>query len=146
MEASADLRLIRAFLATYEAANDANKPGILKDIQNAISAMQANLQGLMLGLHIKDAATQAKVTAIAGILLLEVESLAELVPLVQGEGTGARGRSAAAARVAMRRNHSLSASEFVRSYNATMTEKTGRAELDRVTGGLQLHGGSAGVE
>ena len=44
--------------------------------------MQANLQGLLPALHIQDAATQAKITAVVGIVLSEVQSLAAIVPLV----------------------------------------------------------------
>jgi hypothetical protein len=33
----------------------------------------------------------------------------------------------------------LTASEFVTSYNATLTAKTGNVELDRATSGLQIH-------
>ena len=47
-----------------------------------------------------------------------------------------------AAKSAARMGHPqipLTASEFVRSYNATLTAKTGNAELDRVTAGLQIH-------
>jgi len=46
----------------------------------------------------------------------------------------------------------LSASEFISSFNATLTAKTGNADLDRVSAGLQIHGhgkiarwGSAGM-
>ncbi len=33
----------------------------------------------------------------------------------------------------------LTANEFVASYNATMTAKTGNAELDHATAGLRIH-------
>ena len=33
----------------------------------------------------------------------------------------------------------LTASEFVNSYNATLTAKTGNAALDRATAGLKIH-------
>jgi len=134
-EVGGDLRLIQRLIGAYESADQKAKYGIVNQIQSAIQAAQENLQGLMLGLHIKDGATQAKVTAIVGILLAEVQSLAAILPVVQGQGTGHRAQG-----VAVRVKKPLSASEFVKSYNASMTEKTGRAELDRVSGGLQLHG------
>ena len=40
----------------------------------------------------------------------------------------------------MRVKKPLSASAFVKSYNATMTAKTGSTEVDRVSDGLQLQG------
>lgn len=131
-QAGADLQLIESLIAAYEKADDAAKPGILNQIQSAIGAVEGNLQGLMPALHIKDAATQAKVTAVVGLVLAEVESLAAVVPLVQGQG-----------RAAALRAHSvmvpLSANEFVKSYNATMTAKTGNAALDKAAAGLQIH-------
>jgi hypothetical protein len=33
----------------------------------------------------------------------------------------------------------LTASEFVSSYNSTMTAKTGNAELDHATAGMKIH-------
>ena len=142
-QAGADLQLIGALLAAYDKADAAAKPGILNQIQSAIGAVQGNLQGLLMGLHIKDAATQSKISAVVGILLSEVQSLAAVLPTVQGEAKAAGLRPAdSRGRLSP---HSvlpkapLSASEFVRSYNATLTAKTGSAELDRVTGGLQIH-------
>lgn len=139
-QAGADLQLIESLIAAYQKADDAAKPGILNQIQSAIGAVEGNLQGLMPALHIKDAATQAKVTAVVGLVLAEVESLAAVVPLVQGNAQGKiptlAGKSAA------RMGHPqvpLSANEFVKSYNATMTAKTGNAALDKATAGLQIH-------
>jgi len=160
-EVGGDLRLILSLIAAYESADQKAKPGILSQIQNAIQAAQENLQGVTQGLHIKDGATQARVAAIVGVLLAEVQSLAAILPVIegqaQGQRSGARGQGAEArvqntgtggheAEVPFKRP--LSASEFVKSYNAIMTTKTGRAELDQVSSGLQLHSKevSAGVE
>ena len=41
----------------------------------------------MPALHIKDAATQAKITAVVGIVLSEVQSLAAIVPLVSASAS-----------------------------------------------------------
>ena len=140
-QAGADLQLIESLIAAYQKADEAAKPGILNQIQSAIGAAEGNLQGLMPALHIKDAATQAKVTAVVGLVLAEVESLAAVVPLVQGQGpaaalraAGSRGRLSPHSVVVP-----LTANEFVKSYNATMTAKTGNAALDKATAGLQIH-------
>ena len=134
-EVGADLTLVQALLGAYESADQNAKQRILNQIESAIQAAQENLQGLMLGLHIKDESTRVKVTAIVGILLAEVQALAEILPVVQGQGAGTRGRAAA-----MRRKKPMSAGEFSNSYNAIITAKTGRAELDDVSGGLKLRG------
>lgn len=149
-QAGSDLQLIQSLIAAYDKADATAKPGILSQIQSSLNAVQANLQGLLPALHIKDAATQTKLTAVVGILLSEVQSLAAVVPVVQEQGAGARGQGSVAVRpsVASKAAGSnaggtgqipLSAREFVKSYNATLTAKTGNAALDKATSGLQIH-------
>lgn len=150
-QAGANLQLIQALIAAYDKADAAARPGILNQIQSAIGAVQGNLQGLLMGLHIKDAATQTKITAVVGIVLSEVQSLAAVVPILQGSGGSGQvleangqgpGLPQASLRAQVLDRHEmvpLTASEFVKSYNATLTAKTGNADLDRVTGALQIH-------
>jgi len=137
-QAGADLQLVQSLITAYEKADAATQPGILNQIESAISATQANLQGLLPALHIQDAATQAKVTAVIGIVLSEVESLAAVVPLVKNTSSAAA-KAAGAGHPSGPVRAPLSASEFVNSYNATMTAKTGNAALDRATAGLKIH-------
>jgi hypothetical protein len=159
-QAGADLQLIQALIAAYEKADAASKPGILNQIQSAIAAVEANLEGLLPALHIKDTATQTKITAVVGMLLAEVQSLAAVVEAVQGSGASGQGSDktltakassgqAPAAQSAETRvgqpqvklhtKAPLTAREFVESYNATLTAKTGNAELDRATAGFEIH-------
>ncbi len=84
-QAGADLQLIQSLIAAYQKADATAKPGILNQIQTAINAVQANCKGCLPALHIKDAATQAKITAVVGIVLSEVQSLAAIVPLGERE-------------------------------------------------------------
>lgn len=135
-QAGAGLQLIQSLIAAYQKADESAKPGILNQIQSAIEAVQATLQGLLPALHIQDAATQAKITAVVGIVLSEVQSLAAIVPLVNPKSSPTM--MAQAARQA-KKQVPLSASEFVSSYNATLTAKTGNADLDRATAGMQIH-------
>lgn len=135
-QAGADLQLIQSLIAAYQKADAASKPGILSQIQNAINTVQGNLQGLLPALHIKDAATQTKITAVVGILLSEVQSLAAIVPLVN---PNASVRMMATAAAQAKKQPPLTAREFVNSYNATLTAKTGNADLDRATAGLRIH-------
>jgi hypothetical protein len=135
-QAGADLQLIRSLITEYEKANAAAKPGILNQIQTAVNSVEANLNGLLLAVHIKDTATQAKITAVVGLVLAEVQSLAALLPLVNANSSPQM--MAMAARQA-KKQPALTAGDFVASYNATITAKTGNAELDRATAGLQIH-------
>jgi nucleoid-associated protein YgaU len=101
-----------------------------------MDAVQSDLNSLLPALHIKDAATQAKIAAVIGILLSEVESVAAIVPLVNA---GASPRITALGAKRVNKRPPLTAREFVDSYNATMTAKTGNAELDHATGGMRIH-------
>jgi hypothetical protein len=100
---------------------------------------------------------------VVGIVLAEVESLAAVVSEAKGQGTGnlASGSGLLASggvnaqALQERQNlsagsgqavgHSgavkapLTAREFAASYNATLKAKTGNAELDRATAGLEIH-------
>lgn len=137
-QAGADLELVRALIAAYQKADAAAKPGILNQIESAILAAQGNLQGVLPALHIKDTATQTKITAVVGIVLVEVQSLAAVVPVVSAQSQNSHPVANHATRVGHPRAL-LSANEFVKSYNAALTAKTGNAELDRVTEGLSIH-------
>jgi len=135
-QATADLQLMQSLITQYQKADATAQPGILNQIQAALSAVQSNLSSLLPALHIKDAATQAKVTALVGILISEVESVAAIVPAVNPAA------SPAMMQMAARQSHKrppLPASEFVSSYNAVMTARTGNHELDRATIGLRIH-------
>ncbi len=151
-QAGADLQLIASLMAAYQKADASTQAGILNQIESAINAVQGNLQGLLPALHIKDAATQAKITAVIGIVLSEVQSLAAIVPIVKAGGAPAASVIQAAgdslhpvAKDATRVGQPqsvkapLSASQFMDSFNATLTAKTGNADLDRAAAGLEIH-------
>jgi hypothetical protein len=135
-QAGADLQLMQSLIAQYQKADAAARPGLLNQIQAAMSTVQSTLNGLLPALHIKDAATQAKITAVVGILLSEVESVAAIVPLVNASASP--GMMTLAARQ-VKKQPPLTAGEFVASYNATMTAKTGNAELDHAAAGMRIH-------
>jgi hypothetical protein len=134
-QAAADLQLIQALIEAYEKADESAKAGILNQVQTAIGSVQGNLQGLLPALHIQNQATQTKISAVVGIVLSEVQSLAAIVPLVSTAASPMKIARAAGARKAL----PLTANEFVSSFNSTLTAKTGNVELDRAAAGLQIH-------
>src|ERR1700678_2074436 len=67
-QAGTDLRLLQSLIQQYQEADVGAKPGLLSQIQIAMTAVQATLNGLLTTAHIKDAATQAKVTAVVGVV------------------------------------------------------------------------------
>jgi hypothetical protein len=135
-QAGADLQLMQSLITQYQKADTSAQPGLLSQIQVAMDAVQSDLNSLLPALHIKDAATQAKIAAVIGILLSEVESVAAIVPLVNA---CASPRITALGAKRVNKRPPLTAREFVDSYNATMTAKTGNAELDHATGGMRIH-------
>lgn len=135
-EAGTDLQLMQSLIAQYQKADAAAQPGLLTQIQTAINAVQTSLNSVLPSLHIKDTATQTKIAAVIGILLSEVDSIAAIVPLVSA---GASPGMMALAAKQTNRQPPLSAREFVDSYNATITAKTGNAGLDHATEGMRIH-------
>jgi hypothetical protein len=135
-QAGADLQLLQSLIAAYQKADAAAQPGILNQIQAAINAAQSTLNGLLPALHIKDAATQTKITAVVGIVLSEIQSLAAIVPLADAS---AAPETVVMAAKQLKKQPPLTASEFVASYNATLTAKTGNADLDHATAGMKIH-------
>lgn len=135
-QAEADLQVLESLITQYEKADGAAQPGLLNQIQAALSSVQSNLNGLLPASHIEDAAAEAKVSAVIGILISEVDSMAAIIPRVSA-GPSAAFRSSNRPRVS---EHALlTADQFVSGYNATMAAKTGNAELDRATSGLKIH-------
>ncbi len=135
-QAGADLQLMQSLITAYQKADASAQPGLLSQIQAALSAVQLTLNGLLPALQIKDTATQAKLTAVIAIVLSEVQSMAAIVPLVNSSASPAM--MTMAARQAQKQP-TLTASQFVSSYNATMTAKTGNVDLDHAASGLRIH-------
>jgi hypothetical protein len=135
-QAGADLQLMQSLIAQYQKADAEAQPGLLNQIQAAMSAVQGTLNGLLPALHIQDPATQTKIIAVVGMLLSEVQSMAAIVPLVSGSASPAMMTMATKQ---VKKQPPLTASEFVSSYNATITAKTGNADLDRAASGLRIH-------
>jgi hypothetical protein len=135
-QAGADLQLMQSLIAEYQKADASAQPGLLNQIESAMSEVQTTLTSLLPALHIKDATTQAKIAAVIGVLLSEVQSVAAIVPLVS---VSASPEMVTMAAKQVKKQSPLTANEFVSSYNAIMTAKTGEAELDRATAGMKIH-------
>lgn len=135
-QAQADLQLISSLITQYQSATDATtKASLLTKIQAAITATQANLSGILPALHISDPATQAKVSAVIGLILSEVQSLAAVVPLVSAAASLSEKASATKA---LKVKPPLSAAAFTKSFNATISAKTGNVVLDKATAAAKI--------
>jgi hypothetical protein len=128
---------LNTLITQYQQATDAaTQTSLLAKIQTAIASVRSNLSGLLAALHISDAATQSKVTAVIGLILAEVQSLEAIIPLVHSGSVA----QASAALKAGKVKPPLTAGEFRASYNTIMTAKTGSATLDSATAKCKLHG------
>jgi hypothetical protein len=137
-QAQTDLQLINTLITQYQQATDAaTQTSLVAKIQTAIASVQSDLSGLLAALHIFDAATQSKVTAVIGLILAEVQSLEAILPLVHSGASVAR---ASAALKAGKVKPPLTAGEFRASYNTIMAAKTGNATLDGAAARFKLHG------
>jgi hypothetical protein len=132
-QVGADLQLLQSLIAQYQKAGAAAQPGLLNQINAALTAEQSSLSSILPALHIKDADTQAKVTAVLQLLISEVQSMAAMVPSMSS------GSPAMRTATAVKNQAPLSAGEFVKSYNATMTARTGSVSLDQATARLKVH-------
>ena len=137
-QAEADLELLRSLIAEYQEADAAEQANVLGQIQSELTGVQLNLKELLPAVHIEDAATQAKVTALVGVVLSEVQAMAAILPAGNAEKDGAAGMVT----IFGARNNDmkpLKAQEFASSYNAIMKARSGNVELDHVAAGLEIH-------
>jgi hypothetical protein len=86
-QATADLTQVASLIDQYNAAEATAKPGILTEIQTMLSTITANLQTLLPSIHVTDASTQAKITAIINLISGEMTALIGLVPAISGKVT-----------------------------------------------------------
>jgi len=124
---SADLTLVRTLLEQYNKAAAADKPGFLHRLQDALQAVNGDLGTLLPALHISNPETQAKVTAMVGLVVAEVSAIAALVSAAQGKTSIARGTPKV-----------LDAKSFSAAYKTIVQAPTGYAPLDRATAALVL--------
>ncbi len=124
---SADLAIVQNLLTQYNTAAAADKPGFLNKLNDALQVVSSDLGTLLPALHITNPQTQAKVTAIVGLVEAEIRSIEALVATAQGKTTFARGTLKA-----------LDAKEFKKAYKTVLKAPTGYAPLDQATTALGL--------
>jgi hypothetical protein len=86
-EAGKDLTLMQTLYNQYRANPD---NGTLQKIENVIGDINQNLQALLQGAHVNDAALSARVTAAVNLILTTVNSFAQLIPQTAAPAASAR--------------------------------------------------------
>lgn len=121
---NADSSLVATLLQDYKDASAAAKPDLLSQLDAAALQTSKDLQTILGVIHVGDAATQTKISALVSFVIGEAEALASIIPAAQGK-TAARARVAAAP--------PMQAKDFKKHFNAIMKAPTGNAALDAVS-------------
>jgi len=124
---TSDLTLVGQMIDQYNAAAAADQPTILAKIDDVLKTIQGNLNAILPGLHIVDAAVQAKVEAVVGAVIAEVETLKGFIPVLQG--------TVAISSIA---HIPLTGRQFRSQFNRVLRMRTGDASVDTITAQLQL--------
>jgi hypothetical protein len=130
-EVNADLNQLAALMDDYGALPDKQKATQLDKINAVLALAQQHASDLMAAAHIKDPALQAKVNAIIGLVISELQSMEQLIPVVQG-GNATRLSKAA------RAHPPLAAAQLKNAFNATISAPSGNADVDQATRTLVL--------
>lgn len=118
-EAVNDLAKVKALIEQYSVAETAAKPGVLAQIETIVKTIVDNYSTILPSLHITDAATQAKVEAIVGLVESELESLLNVIPAIQGKMS--------LSQVVL----PLNAKQFKKHYNRTMQSVWPKAAVQK---------------
>jgi hypothetical protein len=124
---SADLTLVRTLLTQYNAATAADKPNFLAKLSDALQVVNGDLGMLLPALHISNPQTQAKVTAMVGLVAAEISAIQALVGAAQGKTSLPRNAPKA-----------MDAKSFQGAYRTLVKAPTGYAPLDQATTALVL--------
>ena len=86
-QAQAALAQVKTLIDQYNAAEASAQPGILTEIQTALSVITSGLATLLPTLHVDNPTTQQKITDVFDAIAGEVSALIALVPALQGNAT-----------------------------------------------------------
>jgi hypothetical protein len=130
-EVNADLNQLASLISDYGALPESQKATQLDKISAVLSLAQQHVSNLMAAAHIKDPALQAKVNAAIELVISELRSIEQLIPIVQ-EGNRVKSSRVAHA------HPPLAAAQLKSAFNATISAPTGNADLDQTTRTLVL--------
>jgi hypothetical protein len=79
--------VVKPLIEQFNSAEEAAKPGILNEIQAALSVVSTNLGNILPSIHVTNPDTQAKIIAVVTAIDAEIAALLNLIPVVQGKVT-----------------------------------------------------------
>lgn len=126
-ELTTDLTTVKTLLDEWNKASAADRPGIMARINDALAVTNGHLGELLPALHITNPQTQAKVEAVVGLVVAEVQAIESLVASAQGKASVVKGSRPV-----------MSAKDLKATYNRIIVSPTGDGDLDLVTPKLVL--------
>lgn len=88
-QATSGLQEVGSLISQYNTAEATAQPGLLQEIQSALSVIVANLTTILPEIHVTDASTQEKILAVIQAIQAEMQSLINVIPAIQGKVTSA---------------------------------------------------------
>lgn len=123
-----DAAAIKTLAADFSGASKLAAPGVCSQLQAAVNVYQADQQMVLSVAQVSDVNTQTKITLLSGLVAGTVDAILAVIPACQGP-----------AAKTLKASPPLNLKNFVTSYNAILTAKTGNASVDAVTLKLKLH-------
>lgn len=121
-ELQKDLGTLTGLINDYNAAEGDGKQPVLAEIEGVANDIVSKFTTILPALHVDNPATQAKVTAVAQAILVQMQAIAAIIPVV--EGTAKVQEVANAGRLPM------NAQQFAVHFNQIVAHATGDAETD----------------
>jgi hypothetical protein len=123
-----DAASIKTLAADFASASSLAAPGVCSQLQAAISTYQADQQLVLSTALVGEVNTQTKIALLSNLIAGTVDAILAVIPSCQASPSPA-----------FKSNPPLSLKNFVASYNATLTAKTGNSAVDALTANLKLH-------
>jgi len=79
-QAQSDLQLLNSLVSQYQSASAAAKPGLLNQIDAALTTAQGNLNQILVAFHVNDPALQATIAGSVGLALSALLEIQSLIP------------------------------------------------------------------
>jgi hypothetical protein len=118
-KATTSLNIVGQLVQDYNKAEATAQPGILGQIDSAITAVLNELSPLLPTLNIKDSKTQATITGLFTDWAEELEALLNLIPVIKGSLTPVPADAVTSHEEVMKRLNKLkSAKQFKHDFNA----------------------------
>lgn len=121
---NADVKSLQSLFADFQAADVANKGSVEKEINGMFATLQADLGAVFSIAQVNDPNTQAKISALIGLVNSAVQIAEAAIP-----------SSAAAASKPV----ALDANSLVDSFNKVLVAKTGNKAVDAFTAKHKIH-------